>query len=106
MLPVSKVDTLLWRSDEYAQQTAKTNDEINRGKIDTRHLTMLADESGNRGGMDGMVIPLIFFTIVIDKRVVSAEKQYMKYRQMQLLEQLENERRNLLASLPRYFSGM
>lgn len=53
-----------------------------------------------------MQISLIFFTIVIEKRVQSAEKQYAEYMHKKERERVEIENTKLLAQFPSYITRL
>jgi hypothetical protein len=49
-----------------------------------------------------MYIPMIFFTIIIEKRNVTPEEREARLRQQMALQELENQRLWQSAALPEY----
>lgn len=49
-----------------------------------------------------MYIPMIFFTIIIEKRNVSPERRAALHRQQMALQEMETQRMWKTASLPEY----
>lgn len=49
-----------------------------------------------------MQIPMILFTIIIEWKQPTTEKQLAEYQQQQMIQQLEQARLNQLSQLPEY----
>lgn len=49
-----------------------------------------------------MQIPMIFFTVIIEKRKVTAAEQEARYLQQKAIEQLERKRQEMISGLPEY----
>jgi uncharacterized protein (TIGR02413 family) len=49
-----------------------------------------------------MQVPMIFFTIIIEKRKATPAELEARYLQQKVIEQLENERQQIFARFPEY----
>lgn len=49
-----------------------------------------------------MYIPMIFFTIIIEKRKLTAKQREARYRQEQAIAQWEEQRVQTMAQFPEY----
>lgn len=49
-----------------------------------------------------MHIPMIFFTIIIEKRKITAEEREALYLQEKAIAEIENHRNKIAAQLPEY----
>jgi len=49
-----------------------------------------------------MQIPMILFTIIIERKTVKPEEAASQYQQQQMIQQLENKRWEQISQLPEY----
>jgi hypothetical protein len=83
----------------YEQQAKTSKDAVHGSQIDRRRLT--EPDSLHRRGMV-MYIPMIFFTIIIERRVISAEEREARCRQQQAIAEWEEQRMRQASQFPEY----
>lgn len=83
----------------YEKQTKTSDDEIYRSQSDRRRLTALHTMDGR---WTFMYIPMIFFTIIIEKRKLTPEQRETRYLQQKAIAEWEERKHQIAMQFPEF----